>query len=236
MRKNGSRLISVKQYKSTDLFVFALILAAAEILRHFAGKWFPGGALFTFSLTVPIVLTVMMRWGWTSVLYAAASGLLVSLLGLGSATGVTGTQFAVYIIGNAFIGLMLIPTYLIGKDKIRAKWWSSALYAIGGWLCVYLGRSIIWAIAYAIAPVSGLYAWTGFVTYATTDFLSLAMAVVVILVLRRLDGLFEDQKSYLSRFDKARRDKMHYDEYGDQPIDIDEEALSILNRDNDLYD
>ncbi|MDE7086883.1 MAG: hypothetical protein K2O67_01695, partial [Clostridia bacterium] len=168
---------------------------------------------------MPIVLTVMMRWGWPSVIYAAASGLLVSLLNLGSATG---AQFAIYIIGNAFIGLMLLPAYLIGRDKIRTKWWASALFAIGGWLCIYLGRSVIWAIAYAIAPVSGTYVWTGFEVFATTDLLSLAMAVVVVLVLRKLDGLFEDQKIYLKRYDKERRDKMRYDNFGDEPLEIDE--------------
>ena len=29
---------------------------------------------------------------------------------------------------------------------------------------------------------------------------------------------------------------MRYDSFGDEPVEIDEEALSILNRDNDLYD
>lgn len=233
MRKNGSRLISIKQYKSTDLFIFALILAVAEILRFFAGRWMPSVATFTFSLTVPIVLTVMMRWGWPSAIFAAASGLLVSLLSIGQATG---THFAVYILGNSFIALMLIPTYLIGKEKIRSKWWASTLYAIGGWLCVYLGRSVIWAIAYAIYPVAGTYAWSGFVEYATTDLLSLAMAIAVILVLRRLDGLFEDQVSYLKRMDKERRERMRRDNFGDEPVEIDEEALSILNKNNHLYD
>ena len=233
MRKNGSRLISIKQYKSTDLFIFALILAVAELLRHFAGRWIPSGAFFTFSLTVPIVLTVMIRWGWQSVLYAVGSGLLVSLLNIGSATG---TQFAVYIIGNAFIGLMLIPVHFIGKDRIRSRWWASALFAIGGWVCVDLGRSTVWAIAYAVSPVSGASAWTGFADYALTDLLSLVMGVAVILVLRRLDGMFEDQKSYLIRFDKERRDRMRRDEFGDEPVEIDEELLGILNRDNDLYD
>lgn len=233
MRKNGSRLISVKQYRATDLVIFAVILAVAEVFTHFAGKWFPGGALYTFSLTVPIILTVMMRWGWQSVLYAAASGLLVSLLSVKTATG---TQYATYIIGNAFIAVMLLPLYLIGKDKIRAKWWRSALFAVGGWLCVYVGRSVIWAIAFAIAPQEGFNAWSGFSAYALSDMFSLVMAVVVIVVLRRLDGLFEDQISYLKRIDKERRDKMRYDDFGDVPVEIDEEALSILKRDNDLYD
>ena len=233
MRKNGSRLISVKQYRATDLFVFALILAVAELIAFLAVKWFPYEAIYTFSLTVPIVLTVMMRWGWPGVLYAAASGLLVSLLNLGKATG---TLFAVYIIGNAFIALMLIPLRFIGKDKIRSKWWASTLYAIGGWLCVYLGRSVVWAIAYAISPVPNLTAWSGFYQYFAGDLFSLFMSFAVILVLRRFDGMFEDQITYLKRMDKERKERMRRDEFGDEPIEIDDDTLSVLNRDNDLYD
>ena len=234
MRKNGSRLISVNQYRTTDLFVFALILSAAELLTFYAGKWFPGGALYTFSLLVPISLTVMVRWGWPSVLYSMASGLLLCLLSLTG--GVSGAQYASYIIGNAFIGLMLIPMYFIGKDNIRKRWWASALFAAGGWLSVYLGRSVIWAIAYAISPVSGFSAVSGFYSYFRSDVLSLVMSIVVILVLRKLDGMFEDQKSYLKRLDKERKEKMRRDEFGDEPVEIDEESLDILSRGNDLYD
>ncbi len=232
MRKNGSRLISVNQYRTTDLFVFALILAVAEILTFYAGKWFPSAATYTFSLLVPIVLTVMMRWGWQGIIYSACCGLLSCVLS-GSASGL---QYATYIIGNAFIALMLIPIKFIGKDKIRARWWSSALFAIGGWLSIYLGRSVVFAITYAISPISGLTAWSGFAGFAIADMLSLVMSVVVILVLRRLDGMFEDQKSYLKRIDKERRDRMRRDAFGDEPVEIDEESLSILNRENDLYD
>ena len=234
MRKNGSRLISVKQYRATDLVIFALILLVAELLTFYAGKWFPGGALFTFSLMIPIVLTVMMRWGWPGIFYAAASGLLLCLLSLPN--GVSGVQYATYIIGNAFIGLMLIPLRFIGKENIRKHWWASALFTIGGWLCVYIGKSVVWAIAFAISPISGSTAVAGFASYVVSDSLSLFMALVVVLVLRRLDGMFEDQKSFLKRLDKERRDRMRRDEFGDEPIEIDEETLSILNRDNDLYD
>ena len=233
MRKNGSRLISVKQYRATDLFVFALILAVSELLSFQAGRWFPAVATYTFSLLVPIVLTVMMRWGWQGVVYAAACGLFGCLLHVSTATGL---QYATYIIGNTFIALMLIPLKFIGKGRIRSRWWASALFAIGGWLCVYLGRATAWAIGYAISPVKGMYAWSGFVQYAVGDLLSLVMGVVVILVLRRLDGMFEDQKSYLLRVDKERRDRMRRDSFGDEPVEIDEESLSILNRGNDLYD
>ncbi len=232
MRKNGSRLISIKQYRATDLFIFALILAAAEMFAFYGAKLLPNEAVYTFSLLVPIVLTVMMRWGWQSVIYAAGGGLLVCLLNFGNAQGI---QYASYIIGNAFIALMLLPTYLIGKDRIKSKWWGSALFAAGGWLCVYLGRSVVWALYSLISPMQGVSVTAGFTAFIIGDILSLFMSVIVVLVLRRLDGMFEDQIIYLKRLDKERREKMRRDEFGDEPVEIDEEALSILNKHNDMF-
>ncbi len=130
---------------------------------------------------------------------------------------------------------MLLPTYLIGKDKIRSKWWSSALFALGGWVSVYLGRSVVWAVAYAISPLDGASVWSGFVNFAVGDMLSLIMTVVVVLVLRRLNGMFEDQISYLKRLDKEKRDKMRIDQFGENLGEIDEETFNILNKDNDLF-
>lgn len=232
MRKNGSRLISLRQYKFTDLFLFALILLGSELLIRFAVKWFPNEALYTFSLMVPIVLTVMMRWGWVSVIYSVISGLLVCVLNYKTAAGI---HYATYIIGNAFIAVMLIFARVVGKDKIRSKWWSSALFAAGGWLCVYVGRAVVWMIGYAVSPVEGATLWSGFINYAIGDILSLFMSVLVVIVLRRLDGMFEDQVSYLKRLDKERRDKMRVDAFGENLEEIDEETLSIFKRDNDLY-
>lgn len=229
MRKNGSRLISIGQYRGTDLFVFALILAVAEILTYLAARWFPGQAIFTFSLMIPISLTVMMRWGWPSVFYPIGGGLLVCLLGAAS-----GANYACYIIGNACMAFMLIPTYVIGRDKIRSRWWGSALYVLGAWLCVYLGKSLVWVVCCTVDPSLG-GVLTGFKEFAAGDLLSLAIALIVVLVLRRLDGMFEDQKTYLERLEKKRKEKMRIDQFGENLGEIDEETFKILNKDNDLF-
>ncbi|MCM1545425.1 MAG: hypothetical protein NC033_00145 [Clostridiales bacterium] len=222
----------MKQYRATDLFVFALILAVSELLSFLAGKWFPAAATYTFSLLVPVTLVVMMRWSWQSVLYAVLGGLFKCLLFISTVNGV---QFATYIIGNAFIALMLIPVKLIGKDKIRSKWWASALLFIGGWLCVYLGRATIWAIGYSISPVANSTAWNGFVSFALSELFSLVIGLVLVLVLRRIDGMFEDQIIFLKRLDKERKERMRIDQFGENDGIIDEESFNILKKDNDLF-
>ena len=227
MRKNGSRLISIGQYRLTDLFLFAVILIVAELLAFYAPKLFPNNADFTFSLMVPIVLLVMMRWGWPGAFYAVGDGLLVCLLNMGN-EDFNNSLFGVYIIGNACIALLLLMTKFMGKERIAGKWYFSALFVVLGWLAVFFGRAC-----------TGACFGLGFVTVMQSqlwDLLSLAVALALILLLRRLDGMFEDQKHYLLRLEKEKRDKMKRDTFGDELMEIDEESLSILNkRDNDLY-
>lgn len=47
-----------------------------------------------------------------------------------------------------------------------------------------------------------------------TDSLSLVYAVVVVLIARRMDGVYEDQKSYLIRTEDERKRQDIPEEYG----------------------
>ena len=222
MRKNGSKLISFKQYKVTDLFLFAVILIAFELILHFAFVAFGSDASFTFSPMVPIVLLVMMRWGWVSVFYAVGDGALYCLLNGGS-----WQSYLIYCVGNAFIMLVLIYNRFVGKEKIRKKLSLTLLYVFSGWILTILGRA-------ALAACVG----TKFVAALVgqlIELISLAAAFVIVLIMRKLDGMFEDQKHYLLRLDAERNEMTRRDEFGDEPIEIDEESLSILKkRDEEL--
>ena len=222
MRKNGSRLISIRQYRLTDSLIFAAILAAFELILHFALIGYNGA--FTFSPLVPIVVLVIMRWGWQGVFYAVGDGILFCLL-----KGFGWQYFVSYGIGNAFIMVLLLATKFLGKEKIAGKWYFSALFVLAGWLLVAFGRTIV-AACCGMDFVGTLVAQL----VDPSSLLSLAMALIIILVMRRLDGMFEDQKHYLKRLDEERRAKSERDEFGDEPIEIDEETLSILKRHNDL--
>ena len=56
------------------------------------------------------------------------------------------------------------------------------------------------------------------------------MGAVIFFVLRRLDGMVERQRDYLIRLDKERRDRLKADNFGEQLVEIDEEALKTLNK------
>lgn len=221
MRKNGSRLISFRQYRLTDIFLFAVLLVVFELILHFAfiaynGKW-------TFSPLVPMTLLVMMRWGWPSVFFAVGDGILYCALNAANYQ-----NYIIYGVGNAFIMLLLLMIKFMGKQRIAGKWYFSALFVVLGWFAVVIGKA-------TIASCFGLNFLSIF-TANLTDLFSLGVAVIVILVMRRLDGMFEDQKFYLRRLEKERKEKFVIDAFGDEPIEIDEESISILKRDYDGLD
>lgn len=214
--------MSIRQYRLTDSLVFAAILAAFELILHYALIGYHGA--FTFSPLVPIVLLVIMRWGWQGVFYAVGDGILFCLL-----KGANWQSYLSFALGNAFIMVLLLATKFLGKERIAGKWYFSALFVVAGWLLVAFGRTIV-------AACCGMdFAGTLVAQLAEpSSLLSLAMGVIIILVMRRFDGMFEDQKHYLKRLDDERKQKQMRDNFGDEPIEIDEETMSILTRRNDL--
>lgn len=227
MRKNG-RLISLRQYKLTDLFFFAVVLAVSDLLVFCATKfWFKDVADYYISFMLPIALTVIMRWGFWGVFYSVIDGIVLCTMQGGS-----WQSYIIYIIGNAFILAVLLLTKFLGKERIRTKWYFSLLYVFTGWVSVNFALT-----------VAGVCFGESFLTLAGRNFglgvygaLSFAMAVVTVMILRRLNGMFEDQKHYLLRQDKERKELARRDEFGDEPVEIDEESLSILKRWDDGLD
>ncbi len=224
MRKNGSRLISFRQYRLTDSLIFAGILLGFDLIVHYSQIALHGE--FTFSPMPVIVAIVMMRWGWQGVIYAVADGLLYCGLNYGAA-GIAPQSFAIYGIGNLAIALVLLAFLWPGKQKIAEKWYFSALFVVFAWITSSLGRCAV-AACFSVNFVQSLLG-------IAFDFFTPAVAIVIVLIVRRLDGVFEDQKHYLLRLEKERLEKARVDEFGEKPIDIDEESLTILRRhDEDL--
>ncbi len=228
MRKNG-KLISFRQYKYTDLFFFALVLGLSEVLVFCAYRfWFKNTIdKYYVNFMLAVALTVIMRWGWVGGVYAVLDGVVVCAM-----QGGGWQSYLSYATGGACILSVLILTGVFGKEKIRGKWYFSLLYIFVGWVSVNLGITCMSA-AFGENFLSALGAVFGFGVYGA---LSFALAVAVIMVLRRLNGMFEDQKHYLIRQDEERKALARSDEFGEQPVEIDEQSMSILRKWDDGLD
>ena len=193
--------LSFTQYRAIDLGILLVLLMAAEALIAYAARvWFPDEA-YVLSPTVAIVCIVMMRWGGFAAVQALGGGLALCI-----ASGASASQFAVYCIGNCFALAALLLFKVWGKEKIRSKPFLSVLFAITAFCGVQVGRGLVGLLLGG--SVSDI------IVLLTTDSLSLLFAVLIVLIARRIDGLFEDQKAYLIRT-QAERNRQQIPDYGD---------------------
>lgn len=184
--------ISFKQYRTIDLAIWLVILSVFEYVTVMAAsRWFPD-ELYTISQVVAVLCIVMMRWGGYAVIHAVAGGVVFCLV-----QGASTEQIAVYCVGNCFALIALVFFKAVGKENVRAKLHFTVLFTVTAFCGAQLGR---WLVSLAFGGTLSSIA-----TFFTADSLSLLYAVVIVLISRKADGLFEDQKSYLIRTEAKRR-------------------------------
>ena len=195
--------ITFKQYRTIDILILVALTIIFEAIATLAtAKWFALQPV-AISIGLAMICVVMMRWGFPAAIAAFASGFVFCVL-----SGATAQQFAIYCIGNIFALLGMVWFRVFGKEGIRNSMWLITLFVSTAYVGQVLGRSFI-AIAFG-DNISTI------ITFATTDIMSLVFAVLVIILFRKTDGMLEDQKAYLLRLDKQKK------ETRDEPV-IEEE-------------
>lgn len=185
--------ISFKQYRAIDLCIWAVILLVFEYVTAMAAaRWFPE-ELYTLSQTTVVLCIVMMRWGGGfAVIHAVAGGAAYCL-----ASGGSVKQFVVYCVGNCFALAALALFRASGKEKVRSKAYLTIMFTAAAFCGMQVGR---WLVSLVFGA-----SFDSLVMFFATDSLTLLYSVVVVLVSRRVDGLFEDQKNYLIRTESERK-------------------------------
>ncbi|MDE6732145.1 MAG: hypothetical protein K2J77_04640 [Oscillospiraceae bacterium] len=194
---------SFEQYRAIDLTIMGVILAVCEFLTaNAAAKWFPN-ELYALSPTVAVVCIVMMRWGGYAAIHAVIGGLVYCLT-----LGGDWKQIVIYCVGNCFMLIALAwfkffgkggKGFRDGKEKVRSKYYFTLLFTINAFLGAQIGR---FAVSVALG---GSFSYDAFAAFLVNDIITLLFSVVVVLISRRVDGLFEDQKSYLIRTEEERK-------------------------------
>lgn len=180
------RQLSFQEYRRLDLFLFALILLVSETLTvRAAGTWFRD-QLYTASVSAAVTAIVLVRWGPWAAIHAALGGAVFTWAAGGSLR-----QLIVYALGNelSLVALLLIRSF--GKEKLRTNKLLTLLFALCVQLLMQLGRALI-ALLLGASLADAL-------DFFTTDSLSDLFSMVVVWIAARLDGILEDQKTYLLR-------------------------------------
>ncbi len=184
------RQYSFSQYRVIDLSLFAVMLLVFEFLIISATKWFPT-ELYTVSLAAAITAIVMMRWGAFAAIHAVLGGAVYCIF-----TAAAPQQFLIYCAGNLLSMLSLLMIKFIGSEKIRGDVILSLLFALCTQVLMQVGRA-------AVAMLMG-YSFSSALGFIMTDVLSIVFTMVIVWIVRHLDGMFENQKSYLLRIQEER--------------------------------
>ena len=187
--------ITFKQYKEIDISILSVLLLLFEALSVYASsKWFNLAGLTLISLTPLVMVVMMMRWSEFAVIAALVGGVSYCF-----ACGGKPEQYLIYCVGNLFGVLSIFIIKKLGKEAIREKQLRLALISISTYLFINVGR---WLVSLIFAP-----AIETLITFVTTDAISLVVAIVGTIALRNSDGILEDQKAYLLRLDRERREE-----------------------------
>ena len=187
-----NRQISFKQYRTIDLSILMVILAVCQLLTHFAVSfWFPE-QLYVASPEAGVIALVMMRWGGFAAVHAALGGVIYAAL-----SGGTWQQILIYGGGNLLSLLALFLLKHLDKERVREDGFLSLLFGFFVQLLMWLGRFSVAALFGNELAVC--------LRFITTDVLSGLFTLLIVWVIRRIDGLFEDQKHYLLRLERERQ-------------------------------
>ena len=186
--------ITFKEYRMLDLIIFTVFTIVFEAIATYAsGTWFWAQAI-NISVTLLLVCIVMMRWSGWAAIQAVVGGLVYCF-----AAGATTEQYIVYSIGNLLGLVALLLIRFVGKEKIRQSKMQLVLLATITYIGMAIGKTVV-----------GLFfggTISDFVLYVTTDIISLLFATVVLVLLRKTDGMIEDQKAYLFRVEREEREE-----------------------------
>lgn len=187
-----NRQITFQQYRSIDLTILAVMLAISQFVIYLASSfWFPE-QLYVVSPVAAIVALVMMRWNAYAAIHAVLGGVLYALL-----AGGTARHFLIYGGGNLLSVLAVLMLKGFGKEKVRRDGFLSGAFGLCTQALMWLGRA---GLAYLLGFEPA--ACIGFIT---TDILSGLFTLAIVWVIRRIEGLFEDQKNYLLRLESERQ-------------------------------
>lgn len=193
--------LSFKQYRAIDLTIMAVLLAVSEaIVTTAAVKWFPD-QLFSVSTTIAVVCIVMIRWSGYAVIHAAVGACVYCMV-----LGAPAPQFAIYCVGNCGMLIAMVLFKVLDKKKVAEKPFFSALFVFIAYCGAELGR---WVMGMLIPTGSQDAVKSGageiLLLLITRDCVSLLFALIAVLISRKMDGLFEDQQSYLLRVKEEER-------------------------------
>jgi len=174
------------QFKRIDLTLFTVLAIVSEYLAfHFINIFSEAGFMISFSFLLGLI--AIYRWGAIGSVVYIGSG-VVSLIMNYQSIDIT-YQFLYYVVANAAIVSTILMFRFFTKEDIKTKWFVLLLYMLFPMLIIGLSKGLLIFIF-----EKNLH---GFIDYFASQLLTLVMTYIVLNIVIRIEGLFEDMKTYI---------------------------------------
>lgn len=196
--------MGLKQYRTIDLTILFIIMCAIEC----ASLLVLSKVISSFYLSVVLLVTliVYMRWGFYGAIFGLVGGIIDAVLisNINSVTDSSALELSnvvqssiVYVVG--YLATMVSMLFFkMGKGNLSSKLWAVFLYTLSAYVLMCLGRSVVLTVYgqnFFSALIGQLF---------SQDLLNLVFTFLVLLVARKQDSVFADQKEYFESH-KVRR-------------------------------
>lgn len=190
--------MTFEQYRSVDITIWTAMIILFEAITTLATtQWFYSQPV-AMSISLALICAVMMRWDGYAAIQAVVGGFVFCII-----SGATIEQYFIYCIGNVFTLVALVLIKIWGKEKIRESAAKLTIFVVFAYIGMIVGR---WGVSLFFGGD-----FMALVVYATTDIISLLFAIIVLNLLRKTDGMIEDQKSYLFRIEREQKEENNYE-------------------------
>ncbi|MBO2517060.1 MAG: hypothetical protein CW338_07315 [Clostridiales bacterium] len=186
---------SLASYRMIDLTLFAAMTIVFEGIISKLNS--TGLAWYSVSLAAAIVSVVYMRWGLWGMIHAVLAGFIRCVFSYNIVTG--WYHYVIFMAGNLLSVPVVFITNKIGKDKVAGSRYLYLVIALCVQVLMQAGRGII-SLCFGVTPGEA-------VAYLTCDSLSIVFTLVIMWIVHRQDGLYEDQVHYLRRVQKEEENE-----------------------------
>lgn len=185
---------TIGQYRAIDLVLFAFMTVIFEFVATKVGSMMPYTP-YLVSVTPALTAVVMMRWGWWAGIHAALGGVVRCFA---SVPTLTADWYLILGAGNLLgLGAMAM-LQLAGRERIRSKALLTMAFGLLVHLLMVAGRGIV------MLALGSTIRWA--VDMAAKEAITLVFTLVLMWIVRRVDGLFEDQRHYLRRVQREEEE------------------------------
>lgn len=191
--------ITFKQYRRIDLAILCLLTAVFEAIAAFATNLWFGAQPMAISITLALTCVTMMRWDYRAVLPSFVGSLAFCLVTSYIVPSTELQQFIIHCAGSLFCVLAYPLLMKLKKEEVRSNLFKRVLFVLAAYLSVTLGR---WLVSLVFEPTIETL-----LPFILTDLLSLLFAIFVMSIGKSIEGLIEDQKAYLFRLEREKKEK-----------------------------